>query len=212
MKKLRIVSFVLCLALVAFLGFAWNKMSKTHPAVLQQAAGEQQELLPVTKDAFGGPFTLTNHMGESVTQDTYAGQYRLMYFGFTYCPAVCPTGLQKITAALKGLGAEGHKVLPIFVTVDPERDTAEVMKNYVAMFHPRLVGMTGTPEQIKAVLKGYKIYAAKVEDPAMSDYTMDHSAFTYLIGPDNNLLHIFKHEDKADDMTKVMRQWLTVLP
>lgn len=207
MKNLRIISFALCLALVAFLGYTWSQIQARN-------AGTEttQKLIPVSKEAFGVPFTLTNHLGETVTEKTYAGQYRLLYFGFTYCPAVCPTGLQKISAALKNLGAEGDRVQPIFITVDPERDSVKVMKSYVEMFHPKLVGYTGTPEQITPVLKGYKIYASKVEDPDMSDYTMDHSAFTYLIGPEGNLLHIFKHEDKADDMTKVIRQWLAASP
>ena len=206
MKKLRIISFIVSLALVAFLGYTWNQISK------QGVSTQSQKLIPVSEDAFGGKFSLVNHFGEKVDEKTYSGQYRLMYFGFTYCPAICPTGLQKITAALKSLGSDADKIQPLFITVDPERDTAEVMKNYVALFHPKLVGLTGTPEQIAPTLKNYKIYAAKVQDASMSEYTMDHSSFTYLIGPNDNLLHIFKHEDKADDMANIIRQWLAASP
>jgi protein SCO1/2 len=205
---LHAVSLIVCLILLGFLGYAWSSIASrqsSHPSA-------EQGLIPVGTERFGAPFTLKNHLGENVSEKTYDGQYRLLYFGFTYCPAICPTGLQKITQAINGLGPDGEKVQPIFITVDPERDTVEVMKNYVSMFHPRLVGYTGAPHEITKVLKGYKIYAAKVEDPQMSEYTMDHSSFTYLIGPDGNLLHIFKHEDTSDIMTDVMRRWMIAKP
>lgn len=157
---------------------------------------------------FGGPFTLTDHTGKTVTDQNFNGQYRLIYFGFTYCPAICPTELQRISTVLKELGDKGKQIQPIFVTVDPERDTAEIMKNYVSMFHPRLVGLTGTPEQIKQITSGYKIYYAKVQDDSMSDYTMDHSSFIYFMGPDDSLLRIFKMSDSIEDIVKVIDQKL----
>ncbi len=162
----------------------------------------------VTDDAFGGPYTLTDHNGKTVTDKDMTGSYRLMYFGFTYCPAICPTELSKISAAIKQMGSKGDQVVPVFVTVDPERDTVQAMKNYVAMFHPSLIGLTGTPEQIKDMLKAYKIYAAKVNDPQMSDYTMDHSSFIYLLAPDDRLLHIFKMDDDAQTMADTTSAWI----
>lgn len=165
-------------------------------------------LIAVTDDAFGGPFTLVDQDGKQVTEKDYTGRYRLIYFGFTYCPAICPTELSKITAALNKLGGKSKDILPMFITIDPERDTAEKIKNYIKLFHPSLVGLTGTTEQIKTVLKNYKIYAAKRQDPSMSEYTMDHSSFIYLIAPDDRLLHIFKMQDDADAMADVMGRWL----
>jgi protein SCO1/2 len=201
---LRIASLVSCLLLAGFLIYAWSNIN----AQKTSSVNDPKRLYPVTQDVFGVPYSLKNHLGETVTDKTYAGQFQLLYFGFTYCPAICPTGLQTISRAITGLGELDDTVQPIFITVDPERDTAEALNSYVTMFHPRLVGFTGQPEDIAKVLRGYKIYAAKVDDPQMSEYTMDHSAFTYLIGPEGNLLHIFKHEDTSEIITDVMRQWI----
>ena len=157
---------------------------------------------------FGGPFSLSDHTGKEVTDQDFTGRYRLIYFGFTYCPAICPTELQRISTVLKTLGATGEKIQPIFVTVDPERDTVDIMKNYVSLFHPRLIGLTGTPGQIETVKKAYKIYAVKVQDDTMSDYTVDHSSFIYFLGPDDNLLQIFKVDDSVESISKTIRQFL----
>jgi protein SCO1 len=166
-------------------------------------------LEPVTQEAFGGPLTsLTAHTGAAFDESAIAGKYRLIYFGFTFCPAICPTELSKMTEALKTIGEKAGEVQPLFITVDPERDTAEALKNYVTLFHPSLIGLTGTTEAIKNVTKAYKIYAAKVDDPQMSEYTMDHSSFIYFIAPDGRLLHIFKMQDKASFMADVMSQWM----
>ncbi len=154
---------------------------------------------PVVASDFGGEFTLTNHLGKTVTDKDFKDKYRLIYFGFTYCPAICPTELQKITMALKDLDAEiAGQITPIFVTIDPERDTVEAMKNYVGLFHERLIGLTGTAQQTKQIADTYKIYYARVKDDTMQDYTMDHSSFIYFMGPNDTLYRIFKVDDKAD--------------
>lgn len=139
----------------------------------------------------GGPFSLTNQDGERVTDETYHGAYTLVYFGYTYCPDVCPLGLLFMQDLMDGLGKAGQKVQPVFITVDPDRDTPQVMKSYISSFHPRLQGLTGTPEEIAAVLKEYRVYARKAlvagsEDPM--DYTMDHMSVFYLMGPDGKHL------------------------
>lgn len=158
---------------------------------------------------FGGPFTLTNQNGKTVTEEIFKNQYRLIYFGFTYCPAICPTELQKMTATLNALGPVGEKILPVFITVDPERDTVQTMKQYIEAFHPNFVGLTGTIAQIDQAKKSYKIYAAKVQDDTMSDYTMDHSSYIYFLDPDNNLIRIFKIDDTAEAMVTTIRQYIT---
>lgn len=168
----------------------------------------ENRLMPVTDDAFGGPFTLTSHLGKTITQKDFDGQYKLIYFGFTFCPAICPTELAKITSTLNALGDDAKKIQPLFVTVDPMRDTQEKMKSYVALFHPSLVGLTGTQDQITSMTKNYKIYAAKVDDPSLSEYTMDHSSFIYFIAPDGRLLHIFKIADDSTAMTAKIKEWL----
>lgn len=174
----------------------------------QELAPVPDRLIPVTENAFAGPYELTNHLGARVDQTTYSAKYKLIYFGFTFCPAICPTELQKITYALNALGDKAQIIQPLFITVDPERDTVETMKGYVSLFHSSLIGLTGTPEDIKAALKTFKIYAAKVQTEEMTEYTMDHSSFIYLIAPDGRLLHIFKIEDTAEDMTAKIGQWL----
>ena len=160
---------------------------------------------PIAGLEVGGPFTLTNHMGEKVTQDDYAGQYKLIYFGFTYCPAICPTELQKVSRVTNALEKNNPELAgqfqPLFITVDPERDTVEVMKDYVSLFHPDLIGLTGTQPQIDFVTKSYRIFARKVDDPDSDDpqdYTMDHSSYLYLMGPEGNLLGLYRMDDDAD--------------
>lgn len=158
----------------------------------------------VNAAAIGGPYTLTDQNGQTRTNQDFRDRYKLLYFGFSYCPAICPTELQKIATALKALPKDlQEKIQPLFITIDPERDTPAQLKSYVALFDPRLIGLTGTPEQIDAVKKAYKVYAAKVppEDGAGKDeYTMDHSSFIYFLTPDDKLLLIFRTEDTAAQM------------
>lgn len=174
----------------------------------QKQAPAKGALIPVTADAFGAPFTLTNQDGKTVTDQDLGSGYRLIYFGFTFCPAICPTELSKMTATLNALGKKADVIQPVFITIDPERDTAEKMKSYISLFHPSFIGLTGTDAQIKKTLKDYKIYAAKVQDPSMNEYTMDHSSFIYFIAPDGRLLQIFKMQDDADMMTRDITRWM----
>lgn len=135
----------------------------------------------------GGPFELVAHDGSIVTDETFRGTYMLIYFGFTYCPDVCPTELQVMSGAMDLLGDKADRVRPLLVSVDPERDTVEMMAQYVANFHPRLMGLTGTPEQIAVAASAYRVYYEKVEDPnSNAEYTMDHSSVVYLMGPDGS--------------------------
>lgn len=168
--------------------------------------------ISITARDFGGPFTLVNQDGETVTDKNYEGQWRMLYFGFTFCPAICPTELQKMATALEELGEAGEQITPIFISVDPERDTPAVMKQYVALFHPRLVGLTGTVEQVEAVKKSYKIFATKVKDETMSDYTVDHSSFIYLLSPDNDLVRIFRTQDPVEEIVHVTSKALQAMP
>ncbi|NCT41336.1 MAG: SCO family protein [Alphaproteobacteria bacterium] len=161
---------------------------------------------PIAGLEIGGPFSLTNHLGEAVTQETYADQYKLIYFGFTFCPAICPTELQKVSRVMKALEKNKPEIAaqfqPLFITIDPTRDTVPVMKDYVSLFHPKIIGLTGTQPQIDFVTKAYRIFARKVEDPdsdnPAEDYTMDHSSYLYLMGPEGNLLGLYRMDDDAD--------------
>lgn len=163
----------------------------------------------------GGPFTLVDQNGQTVTEKNFGGQYKLIYFGFTYCPAICPTELQKISATLKNIEKNqpdlAAKIQPLFITVDPERDTPDVMREYVSLFHPRLLGLTGSQQQIDAVKKNYRIYAAQVQSETSTEYTVDHSSFIYFMGPDDTLLGIYRSTDDATMITEDIRKQMVAL-
>lgn len=153
--------------------------------------GVRERLLPPLKMTsvgtalVGGPFTLTDHTGKRVTEKDFRGKFMLVMFGFTFCPDVCPTELQLISAALDKLGPKADRVVPLFISIDPERDTPAQLALYIKSFHPRLVGLTGTPAEIEAAARAYRVYVKKVTDPKSSaGYTMDHSALIYVMGED----------------------------
>ena len=130
--------------------------------------------------AIGGPFSLVNHEGRTVTERDFRGAPHLVFFGFTHCPDVCPTKLFEISEALAALGDRGRDVRALFVTVDPARDTPEVMKSYIASFDPRIVGLTGDQAAIDAFVKAHRAYARRVPTKD-GDYTMEHTSFVYLM-------------------------------
>ncbi|CAO4164130.1 SCO family protein [Methylorubrum populi] len=135
----------------------------------------------------GGPFTLVNQDGKTVSERDFAGKPYLMFFGFTHCPDVCPTTLQQISDVLAAMGPKADALTVAFVTVDPERDTPETLKTYLSSFDPRIVGLTGTPEQVAAAVKTFRAYAKKVPSQG-SDYTMEHTALVYLMNARNGFV------------------------
>lgn len=157
----------------------------------------------------GGPFTLTDHTGRRVTDQDFRGRVMMVFFGFTFCPDVCPTALQVMAAALDKIGSKAEQITPVLITVDPERDTPEQMAMYVKSFHPRLVGLTGSPEEIAAVAKAYRVYFKRVADPKSSGgYTMDHSAIIYVMGPDGAFRTHFTYTVNADAMAERLTELL----
>ncbi|MCH9764650.1 MAG: SCO family protein [Alphaproteobacteria bacterium] len=162
------------------------------------------------KALIGGPFSLIDHTGKRVTNNDFRGKKMLIYFGFTHCPDICPGSLQVISAALDKLGSQADAVTPIFMTVDPERDTQKVMAEYVASFHPRLVGLTGTKDEIEqTVKKTYRIYYKKVANPDQPDaYTVDHASMIYLMDERGEFVKFFAHPTSADDLAEQMRPYL----
>lgn len=169
------------------------------------AAGGVQVAPGVT---LGGPFTLVDHTGRTVTEADFAGRFMLIYFGFTFCPDICPTELGTIASAIDLLEGEGERVTPVFITVDPERDTPEAMADYVSRFHPRMVGLTGSAEQIAAAARAYRVYYAKAQRPEMSQYLMDHSSFIYLTGPDGRVRSLFRPETSPESIASSIRTQL----
>jgi len=167
---------------------------------------------PLEGARIGGPFALTDQNGRQVKDSDFKGKHRLVYFGFSYCPDVCPVDLQSIGQGLRRLEksdpAVAAKVQPIFITVDPERDTPAVLKEYVAAFHPRLIGLTGTPEQIASVAKAYGVYYAKREEGNSKDYLMDHMRIALLFGPEGQPIAIVPHDKGADGVASELKRWV----
>ncbi len=159
----------------------------------------------------GGPFTLVNHDGRTVTERDFAGRPMLLYFGFTYCPDVCPTELGTIAAAIDAMGPLGDRVTPVFITIDPERDTPAALADYVSRFHPRMVGLTGSAEQIAQAARAYRVYYAKVRPRDSTDYLMDHSSFIYFVGPDGRVRSLFRPETTPEAIAAAVTSQLRAL-
>lgn len=161
----------------------------------------------------GGPFSLTDQNGRRVTEKDFLGKYMLVFFGYTYCPDVCPTELQVMTAALDQMGPEADRIQPVFVSIDPQRDTPEVLRSYVANFGPRLIGLTGTAEEIGVMAKAYRVYYAKSgNDPSATDYLMDHSSIIYLMGPDGRFVKHMPYTTDAAKLAAELKEMLTASP
>lgn len=157
--------------------------------------------------AIGGAFTLTDHHGKTVTEKDFAGKYMLVFFGFTFCPDVCPTTLSFVSQLLDEIGEPAKQITPLFITIDPARDTAEMMASYVENFHPSIVGLTGTDEQIAAVTKAYKVYYAKAGNDK-KNYTMDHSAYIYFMDTDGNFLTHFTHDADIKTIANKLKHYM----
>jgi len=156
----------------------------------------------------GGPFELVDHTGKKRTDADFRGKLLLVYFGYTYCPDICPADLLQISLAVDKLGKGGDDVQPLFISVDPERDTTAVLAQYVSSFHPRLIGLTGTLEQIRAAANSYKAYYAKYTPPDGGVYLIDHTGFTYLMDRAGKYLGFFPPGTSADRMVEIIRPYL----
>jgi len=174
----------------------------TQPA---RSAAEIMDILMWNREPVGGPFALTDQTGQIRTDSDFRGRLMLVYFGFTYCPDVCPTDLQAIALTLDKLGRDADRVQPLFITIDPERDTSAHLAEYVPLFHPRLVGLTGSAEAIRKVADAYKVYYAKVPFKDAGDYTVDHTAYIYLMDRDGNYLGFFPPGTSADRMVEIIK-------
>ncbi|MGY4395011.1 protein SCO1/2 [Sphingomonas sp. UYAg733] len=167
---------------------------------------------PLEGAAIGGPFTLTDQDGRQVSDTAFKGKYRIVYFGYTFCPDVCPVDVQNLGAALRLLEksdpALGAKVVPIFISVDPERDTPEVLKQFVSAFHPRMVGLTGSADAIAKVAKAFAIYYKKGDPAPGGGYLMDHSRVAYLMDPDGKPLALLPQEGRPEAIAVELKRWV----
>ncbi len=191
------VSGVLCLILAALMVVAILDRGRPDGTVKTFATAAGVEI--------GGPFRLTDHRGRAVSAADFLGSYVLVYFGYGFCPDVCPMDLHNIGVAVDELGADAERVIPIFITVDPDRDTVAFLKDYVTAFHPRMVGLTGDPERIAEVAKAFRVYYAKVADADGHDYQMDHTPYVYLMDPDGNFVTMFRSNTAPNEIAAEVR-------
>ncbi|MBM3560937.1 MAG: SCO family protein [Alphaproteobacteria bacterium] len=199
---LRLVRWAaLFVAAVALVIATWLVLhSRQGPVVPENIGGV------VSAVEIGGPFELVEHTGRTVTDADFRGRWMLIYFGYTYCPDVCPTELANMAVALDMLGDAAARVVPMLITVDPGRDTPAVLAEYVPLFGERIVGLTGARAQIDAAMKAYRVYAARTESPAHTDYLMDHSSYVYLMGSDGKFVAMFRYRtDPAEIATTIRR-------
>src|SRR5262249_42636237 len=157
--------------------------------------------------AIGGPFRLVDQDGKTVTDGDLKGKWSLIYFGYTHCPDACPTALNDISIALSELGANRDTVRPVFITVDPERDTPEALKSYCTSFDAPILALTGTPEQVGKAAKGYRVYYAKHPESG-GDYSMDHSSVIYVMDPDGRFTASFTHESTPEQISERLKKLL----
>ena len=198
MQSLRVLAAGL---LVAYGGGATSVLAQAP----ERPAAELMDAVMWNREPIGGPFALTDQNGARRTEADFRGKLMLVYFGFTYCPDICPTDLQQMGLAVDRLGRAGDMVEPIFITVDPERDTPEHLKEYLPLFHPRFVGLTGEATAIGEAARAYRVYYKKVAWDDGSDYTVDHSAFIYLMDRAGEYLGFFPPGTPAERLASTIR-------
>jgi protein SCO1/2 len=194
-NKQALIPYLLLVAALAG-GLLWHE-SETVPGLGKTVITGQATV--------GGPFRLIDQAGKTVTDADFRGRYLLIYFGYSFCPDVCPTTLGVMAQALEKMGTDSARIVPIFITVDPARDTPKVLADYMKAFGPAFVGLTGSDAEIKAVEKEYRVYAAK-RPLANGNYGMDHSSVMYLMGPTGKLVSFYDEAISPDDLAKDLKR------
>lgn len=185
-------------------------LAACQPVETEQASGQSGKVIVTGQANIGGPFTLVNQDGVTITQDDIKGKPQLIYFGFSFCPDVCPLALQQMGASLAKVDPGGDYFRPIFISVDPERDTPEALKVYVTNngFPKGLIGLTGTQAQIDTAKTAYKIFSQKVEDPdSAAGYTVDHVSLIFLMDKDGNFADVFTHKTTTDEIISRLKSY-----
>ena len=205
MKRQIHAAMARALVLIAFLLFCCCGFARA--ADEQSSATEMMEDLMYGRGTVGGPFTLTDQNGQKRSDSEFRGKLMIVYFGYTFCPDVCPADLMAITQALDALGAAAEGVQPVFITVDPESDTT-LLKDYVAAFHPSLIGLTGSAEEIRKVANSYKAYYRQVPGERKGEYSIDHAGILYLMGRNGKYLGFLPPQTAPEKLTEVLRKYL----
>lgn len=203
-KPVLLVIGVIACALVAFAAVKGVRLLQDGKRVDKAASSIA---INTAGADLGGPFTLVGVGGRTVTDRDFRGRYMLLYFGYSYCPDVCPTELQMVGRALDMMGPAAQKIVPIFVSVDPARDTPEELAKYVKAFYPRMIGLTGTRAEIDKVTGSYHAYykIGKPSKPGAKDYLVNHTAFLYLVGPDGKLRTMYRGGANAEQLSRALK-------
>jgi cytochrome oxidase Cu insertion factor (SCO1/SenC/PrrC family) len=204
MMRSRARALVLVASLIAS-GFVFS--AALAAAEEQPSAAQMMDDLMYGRGPIGGPFTLIDPTGKRRSDSEFRGRLMIVYFGYTFCPDVCPADLMAITQALDALGPLADGVQPVFITVDPERDT-KVLGEYIAAFHHSFVGLTGSPDDIRKVANSYKAFYAKVPDPRSGDYSIDHAGVIYLMGRNGEYLGFMPPQTGPERLTEILRKYL----
>ncbi len=199
----RTVRWLAC-GLMVTLAFA------NEPQPNNRSAADLMDAVMWNREPVGGPFRLTDHQGHLRRDTDFRGKLMLVYFGYTTCPDVCPTDLYQISQAMSLLGASASEVVPIFITLDPKRDTVKLLSAYIASFHPQLIGLTGSEADVSKVAKMYRVFYQKVPVSGWLRYTIDHSAFIYVMGDDGRYLGFLPPGTDASRIVDVLRPYLAL--
>ena len=208
---LRNVYFYLLLAIIIIgVGFGLRVFNKNEIAVKPVKTSATVKSYSTGTPEIGGKYLLINQNGETVSNNTYLGKYVLIFFGYTFCPDVCPNTLSIFSSVLDLLGQDAAKVKPVFVTVDPVRDTPEKLRSYLMHFNKNLDGLTGSTDQIQQVKKIFRIYAVKSQQDEIDfkDYLMDHSTVSYLMGPDGKFITFFRYGAEPEVIVTKLKNFL----
>jgi len=213
LRKTRLIMWLVIATAIAVMGAQLTIRLMDDAAPPPTAEEKAQTAQDVARDIVTGEFSLIDHQGNAVTDETYRGSWLLIFFGYTHCPDVCPTSLAVVGLVMDELGEDAGKLQPLFITIDPKRDTPEVMAAYVADFHPRIIGLSGSPEQVKAAAYSHRAYYARapVEEGAEiteTEYAMDHSAYLYLMDPQGVYAHVFSPTDSAEEIAASIREFM----
>lgn len=192
------------LLILLFLAGSWLAASP----VSAKTAVDGDDRLPIT---FGGPFQLTDHFGKPRNDRDFRGRFMLVFFGYTFCPGICPTNLAVMAGVLDDLGEKARRLQPLFVTLDPARDKPEILRSYLRKFHPTMLGLTGDLASIKKVLKAYRVhrFVFKTTAGGRVETLVNHSANSYLMGPDGEFLTLIPHGSDARFLRRVLTKYLT---
>ena len=196
-------------AILAVAGAAYFYLRDDVPAESNRAgAALLMSDLMSGKGPVGGPFTLTDQDGGRRSLSDFRGKLVLLYFGFTFCPDVCPTDLMSVGNVIRSLGPDGAQLQPVFVTLDPARDTPEVLRIYATSFHPRFVSLSGTEDEIRRIATAYKVFFEKVQPPGTNTYFIDHSAYVFLLDRDGRFITLFPPGTPQERMALMVREQL----